>query len=152
MKKLWVKYKTKIVIGAFILVAFIIIYIMVRKKAIKDAVPETVDIPDGNGGSESFNPGPYTDAIYKEVDRDNRISGRNLKPHIDLLELSNPKFVAVFNDWNTRYFQKEKRSLIQRYQDESGYGFPYSLIDSDHGAFNEIKQKIIDRAKTLSLY
>ncbi len=152
MKKIWEKYRIQIIIGVVIVVLFIIIYITVRKKALKDAVPETVQIPSENGGTESFNPGPYTDAIYREVDKDNRIYGRDLKPHFDLLQLSNPKFVAVFNDWNTRYFSKAKRSLIQRYQDEYGYGWPYSWADSDHGSFTDVKQKILDRAKDLNLY
>lgn len=152
MKEIWAKYQKYIIIGVLVLVFFIVVYVMVKKKALSDAVPESVEVTDENGNTVTFNPGPYTDALYKEMDKDNRIYGRNLQPHLDLLELSSPKFVAVFNDWNKRYFSKEKRSLVQRYQDEYGYGFPYSLADADHAAFTDVKKKIIDRAKTLNLY
>lgn len=153
LKKYWYIGVIALLIGALVL-----FFVLKKKKTVIEP-PKPVEITDDSGNKYNFQPGIYTDALFDEVDRDSRWTGRSLQPYKDLLALSNAEFKAVSNDWNQRYFQKAgSKNLFQRLADEKGsylatkLPFVNWVTDADHDAFPDLRDTIINRAKSLGIY
>lgn len=99
-------------IGALVVLILSVFFIGKALGKIKGGgKPDKVKLPgDTHPGQEGkdWSPGPVTDAvknlIYSWV-------GRNVEPLSNLLELSNTQFVAVWNDWNKRYYKLDDETL-----------------------------------------
>lgn len=111
------KYKTVIGIVVSIIIIITVIYILGRR-SIKKQIPKDVELPSDTqaGGQTNFNPGPFTDAVYEDITE--IIGTRDSVPYQNLLGLSNSQLVAVYNDWNQRYYSKVKQTLTQAIADE----------------------------------
>lgn len=132
---IWKKYKAWIVGGAIIIVLFVVVYFIGRasknSKKPKSVKYDAINVNDDGSvtyeGTAEFNPGPLTDALYKDMDGHNLFSGgvRNLSPYRALLALQDPQFIAVYNDWLSRYYAKAgNKSLIQKLKDEKEWTLP----------------------------
>jgi hypothetical protein len=124
-----------------ILIIVAIIYFL-GKKAGKKTTPQEVELPSDIQPNEitSFNPGPYTDAIFQDV---NELFGfRDAEPYNQALGLSNTQLVAVYNDWNQRYLNKVGKTMTKAIQDETTL-WNYSFISA--------AKTLIDRLKNLKL-
>lgn len=134
------KYKTVIgvVIGIIIIIA--VIYILGRR-SIKNRIPKDVELPPDTqpGDQTNFNPGPFTDAIYEDISE--IIGVHDSQPYQALLGLSNSQLVAVYNDWNQRYYNKYKQTLTQAIAGESSV-WNYSWLS--------VAGTLIDRLKSLN--
>lgn len=123
MKAFWEKYSEWIIIIALIIIAIVIIYFMGRKQG-KKYTPDDVDLPPdtqpvGTDGSSlsTWNPGPITDAIAADLSE--FWGSHDAQPYNDALALSNSQLVAVYNDWNHRYFNDfDQKTLIGAIQDD----------------------------------
>lgn len=124
-----------------ILIIVAIIYFL-GKRAGKKTTPQEVELPSDIQPNEitSFNPGPYTDAIFQDV---NELFGfRDAEPYNQALGLSNTQLVAVYNDWNQRYLNKVGKTMTKAIQDETTL-WNYSFISA--------AKTLIDRLKNLKL-
>lgn len=139
MKKL--SPKAILIAIAAILVVVAIIYFL-GKKAGKRITPQEVELPSDIQPNEvsSFNPGPFTDAIFEDVNE--TFGFRDAQPYNQALGLSNTQLVAVYNDWNNRYFNKAHKTMTKAIQDETTI-WNYSFISA--------AQTLIDRLKSLKL-
>jgi hypothetical protein len=101
-----------IVTTLFLLLVMVLGVYFLGRKSGKKYVPDEVELPPDTqpGGATNFNPGPVTDAIYRDI---YSWGLRSTQPYRDALNLSNSQLVAVYNDWNKRYFQKDKETLPQ---------------------------------------
>lgn len=82
-------------------------------------VPKDVIIPSDTqpiGSTGNFNPGPYTDAVYNDI---NTFLPHSTAPYDDLIKLSNSQLVAVYNDWSQRYYSKSNETMVQALKGES---------------------------------
>jgi hypothetical protein len=131
------KYKTGLIVMVSIIIIIVIVYILGRR-SIKKQIPKEVELPSDtqSGNSSNFNPGPYTDAIYEDI---TEIFGtRDSKPYQDLLGLSNTQLVAVYNDWNQRYYSKSKETLTQAIAKETTI-WNYSWLSVAGTLINRLK-------------
>lgn len=99
-------------LGAIVVIGLSIAFIVVYKKGKKWA-PGKVDLPPDTqpGGATNFEPGPYTEAIWKDLDC--VFCTHDSAPYEALMRLSNSQLVSIYNDWNARYFKKNNETLIQ---------------------------------------
>lgn len=133
MKDYWARYKFIIITVIIILVIAYLIYYFGKKKG-SQYTPQNVNIPpdlkpggsvtdssgniipvytDSNG--QTFNPGPYTDAIYADLSC--YFCLHTATPYQSAMALSNAELATVYNDWNQRYAQKmSNETLIQAIQ------------------------------------
>ena len=116
MKDFWGKYSEIIIIVGIIIVAVVLIFFFGKGKGKKWAPDEVKLPPDTQSGSGDFNPGPYTDDVKKEI---YAWGFRDSTPLEKINALSNSAFVAVYNDWNKRYFTKDNETLVQAVEKES---------------------------------
>lgn len=124
----------------------IILFIYLSGRAAgKRFVPKDVQIPidtQPDGSTSTFNPGPYTDAIFNDIDE---IFGfHSSVPYEALNKLSNSGLVAVYNDWNRRYYSKDNETIVQAIQGEIAIINPFS-------DFGGIKRAILQRYESLNL-
>lgn len=103
-----------------VLAVALIIY-FAGKKAGKATLPQEVKLPSDTQNQNrqenpTFNPGPYTDAIYQDIYE--VLGMHNKAPYVELLKLSNTELVAVYNDWNKRYYSKDKETIVQAIKGE----------------------------------
>jgi hypothetical protein len=123
-------FKSTLIIIIVVLVILVSIFLLGRYKG-KKYVPKEVSLPsdtqpiNGGGVSTSFNPGPYTDAIASDVY--DFFSLHSSQPYNDVLALSNTQVVAIYNDWNKRYFSKHNETLPAAIKAEST-GWNYSWV------------------------
>lgn len=131
MKEYWAKYKFLIITIIIILAIVWAIYYFGKEEGSK-YVPNDIVIPpdlqpntstiDENGNvvpityttpqGTIFNPGPYTDAIFRDLDC--IFCFHDAGPYNDAMALSNSQLAAIYNDWNQRYSEKfDKQTLIQ---------------------------------------
>lgn len=134
------KYKTVIGIVVTIIIIIAVIYILGRR-SIKKQIPKDVELPSDTqpGGQTNFNPGPYTDAVYEDITE--IIGTRDSLPYQALLSLSNTQLVAVYNDWNQRYYTKLKETLTQAISKE------YTIWNY---SWTSVAGTLIDRLKSLN--
>lgn len=133
--------KSIAIVILIILVIVAVIYFLGRRAG-KKQTPQEVELPSDIQPNEivSFNPGPYTDAIFEDVNE--TFGFRDAEPYNQALGLSNTQLVAVYNDWNQRYFNKVGKSLTKAIQDETTL-WNYSFISA--------AKTLIDRLKSLKL-
>lgn len=108
----WNQYKWWIIgIGGGIII-LAILFVIVYKKG-KLWRPDDVKLPPDTqpGGATNFNPGPYTEAVWKDLDC--IFCTHDAAPYEALMKLSNSQLVSVYNDWNKRYFNKNNETIIQ---------------------------------------
>lgn len=101
----------KWILLAIIITAIVIYYF--GKKAGQAVAPKTVTLPGdiiGPGGNQ-FNPGPYTDGMYNDI-YGGLFTPRDSTPYANALNLSDSQLVAVYNDWNNRYWAKDNETII----------------------------------------
>lgn len=122
----FLKYRTQIIILVIVLVIILTIYFL-GKHAGKKYVPKEVPLPADTqpGEMKNFNPGTYTDAVKDEL---YGFGFRSAGPYNELLTLSNSQFVAVYNDWNKRYFEKHNETLPGAIKAEMGTVWNYSWV------------------------
>lgn len=112
---MWAKYRWYIIGGAILLIA-LILYLVYR--AGKKYVPGPVILPPDTqpGGITTFNPGTYTDAIHTDITC--YFCVHSSTPYADANALSNSQIVAIYNDWNKRYFEEDKETIVQAIKKE----------------------------------
>lgn len=114
MKEFWEKYKMGIITIVIILVIIGVIYYS-GKSAGRKYVPDDVVIPPDlqhPGDPKTFNPGPYTDAIYEDVSC--YFCVHSSTPYTSAMKLSNSQLAAIYNDWNKRYAKDfDSKTIIQ---------------------------------------
>lgn len=109
-------------VNIFLTVAIIIaiVYFAGRWSAKnKVAKPEKIPVPpdlDPNAGG-NWNPGPVTDALYDEIYRW-PVWTRDNKPFAVANALNDTRLAMVINDWNRRYFTKDKETLFEAIKGE----------------------------------
>ena len=124
-----------------VVVVVIILLIFVYKKGRK-WVPKQVKLPPDTqpGGAINFNPGTYTDAIFKDIDC--VFCTHKIKPYADLNALSNSQLVAVYNDWNQRYFSEYNETIVQAMSGELSFlGYTWA----------QTVKLVIERYKSINL-
>jgi hypothetical protein len=126
-----------VIIVLMIVVA--IIYFM-GKYAGKATPPEVVRLPNDTNPGLTFNAGPYTDAIHKDIYA-GIFTGRTVKPYNDVLLLSDSQLVAIYNDWNKRYFKDDNENLIQAMRSERSSFWSISWYD--------VREELINRLNKL---
>ena len=135
-------YKNTIFLTVAIIAVVLIIYWR-GKKAGEKETPKEVPLPiDTQGGNvTTFNPGPLTDALHDDI---NEIFGiRNIEPYRELLTISNSQLVAVYNDWNQRYYAEDSRTLPQAIKHEMTSLFSFT--------WPTLAETVLDRFKSLNL-
>jgi hypothetical protein len=132
-----------IVIALIVTVIIVLIIYFVGKRAGKKYIPSSVDLPSDTptGGNYTFNPGPYTDALYQDIYE--KVGLRNKQAYTDFLNLGNSQIVAVYNDWNKRYYSEDNETLTQAIDGEY---FGISIYD-----WTSIKSQILSRLAALNL-
>lgn len=141
---MWAKYRWYIIAGAILLIA-LILYLVFR--AGKKYRPSTVILPPDTqpGGITTFNPGTYTDALYNDIVC--WFCTRDIAAWQDLLELSNSQIVAVYNDWNKRYYEKDKQTLVQALKGE----YTTSIIFGTALDWKDLADTVVARFQSLGL-
>lgn len=112
--KVFTEFRGIIFTGLIIILILVAIY-WYGKKSGEQKSPDTVKLPNDVNPSPTWNPGPYTDAIWRDV---NSFGWREIKPYKDLNTLSDSQLVAVYNDWNKRYYAQETITLVQAIENE----------------------------------
>lgn len=128
---------------AVAIIVIVLVIFFIGKKSGKKSAPKPVDLPPDTqpGGITQFNPGPYTDNLHEDI---TEIWGfRNSKPYSDLLSLSNTQVVAVYNDWNNRYYSEDNETLYQAIAAERFYTFTLG--------WPALRQTVLDRLWSLGL-
>lgn len=126
----WNKYKG-IIITAIIIGGIVWAIWYFGKKAGQKYVPDNIVIPpdlQAPGTPDKFNPGPYTDALFRDLDC--IFCMHNEKPYKDALTLSNSQLAAIYNDWNKRYASEfDGMTIIQAIYDERAfYNPPWATV------------------------
>jgi len=132
-----------ILIALVVTVIIVLIIYFVGKRAGKQYTPSEVELPPDvpTGGNYTFNPGPYTDALHEDI---NEMWGlRDKKAYTNLLNLGNSQLIAIYNDWNKRYYSEDNETLTQAI---SGEYFGISVYD-----WRPIVTQLLDRLKALNL-
>lgn len=132
--------KYKWVIIAIIVLIIVIAIAYNRGKSYR---PGSVALPpDINpGDSTTFNPTQYTDDIYNDLSC--WFCVHSVKPYDAALRLSNTQLVAVWNDWNRRYYEKfDNQNLITAINGD--YSF-------SNGLFNNSGNNLVVRLEGLNL-
>lgn len=115
----WNKYKSIIITILVIAGILIGIYLYGQEQG-KKYVPNDIIIPpdlQASGTPDVFNAGPYTDALFRDMDC--TFCLRDSTPYSAALSLSNSQLAAVYNDWNKRYAsQFDGMTIIQAINDE----------------------------------
>lgn len=147
MKQLAAKYWYVLVILALV-ITIVLIFVFKKKKGVTIEAPKPVEVIEPTTGQTvPFNPGPFTDALWQEMDRNSWWSGRNLRPYQDLMALTDGQFKAVANDWNQRYFSRAgNRTLAARIAAEKGWSISN---DEDNQSFPSLRDTIVQRYKRL---
>jgi hypothetical protein len=135
------QYKNTIIITVAIIAVVLIIYWR-GKKAGERETPKEVPLPtDTQGGNVTFNPGALTDALHDDI---NEMFGiRDIEPYRELLTISNSQLVAVYNDWNNRYYLDDNRTLPQAIKHEMTSLFSFT--------WPTIAETVLERFKSLNL-
>lgn len=136
MKDFLFKNKKYILIGVVVLVVGYYIYRQGKKYVPKDVVLPPDIQP---GGATNFNAGSFTDAVYDDVYC--YFCLHSATPYNNILTLSNSELVAVYNDWNKRYFSKDNETLVAALLKESSINQIW---------LNAVKN-VIERYKSLGL-
>lgn len=112
---MWSKYKWWIIGGAILLIALILFLVY---RAGKKYRPETVILPPDTqpGGATTFDASSYTDAIHTDVTCYACL--HSSAPYADANALSNSQIVAIYNDWNKRYYQEDNETIVQAIKGE----------------------------------
>ena len=119
--------KNPILTGAIlILIAGLIVY-FIGKKAGKAATPPLPTPVLGPTGSAPFNPGPLTDALARNI-VGIAYTPRDEKPFQELLTLPDWQFIEVAKDWQNRYFQEDRLTLIQAIGAEKSWWPSFQLL------------------------
>ncbi len=84
------------------------------------------DINPEAGPDGSFNPHPYTDSLYNDI---NSYGIRDVSAYSNALQLSNAELAAVINDWNARYYNKSQQKLSDAISGEFFSFFDFSFRD-----------------------
>lgn len=116
------KMKNVIIGIAIILVVILIIYFLGKRKG-KKYTPQEVELPNDTQGASvplNWNPGTITDDIFEDLDE---VAGtHSAMPYNNALTLSNSQLVAVWNDWNNRYFESfDNKTMTQAIQGDSSF-------------------------------
>lgn len=117
-----IKYKWIII---SIIVLLIIIYIAYSRG--KSYRPTAVTLPPDiqTGDQHTFDPTQYTDNIWNDIDC--VFCFHDPAPYNAALTLSNTQIVAIWNDWNRRYFEKAgNKNLCQVITGEYTIGFGWN--------------------------
>lgn len=105
-------YQTKqfwIVVGIIAAIALIIFFIANKPPEIKEG---TVKFKDSEGNVVEFNPKPYTDDLQANIYAWNEeVPLRDTTLYENLYNLSDTEFKLVAQDWNKRYYAKDKETL-----------------------------------------
>lgn len=107
-KKLYQTKKFWYAVGGIVLVA--IIFAMITMSRNSNPTAGTKTYKDENGNQVSFNPKPFTDDMYQAV---YGYVNSDQKPYENLMSLDDTQFTMVAEDWNKRYFSKDKETLRQ---------------------------------------
>jgi len=135
-----------IILGAVI---FLVIIFFVGKSYGKSIPPKENEIPSddptGTGGSSEKVITGITDEIYNDISGLTLFgSSRNFDAYVNLNSLSDADFVRVYNDWNNRYFSKDKETIRQAINNEIRFFFPFGLegtLDSIENKFSRLNLK-----------
>lgn len=119
MNEWWNKNKG-IVITIFVILVIIGVIYYIGKGAGRKYVPDDIVIPTDTqspGTPSNWNPGPYTDAIFQDLDE---VFGvHEAKPYHAANQLSNSQLAAVYNDFNKRYSKDfDSKTIIQAIESE----------------------------------
>lgn len=137
---MWAKYKWWI-IAAVILLIIILIYVYYQGKKYR---PSTVILPPDvqPGGATTFDPSTYTNAIHTDVTC--YFCMHDSTPYADANALSNSQLVAIYNDWNKRYYEEDSETIVQAIKGERDtFGLNY--------AWQYIAGTLISRYESLGL-
>jgi hypothetical protein len=118
--------KTGIILFLIVVAVLAAIFFIGKYKG-KQWTPDSVKLPSdtqpvsiNNQANTSWNPGTITDSLYNDISC--IVCIRNNKAYEDFVSLSNSQVVAVHNDWNKRYFSKDKETLHQAIDGEYSVG------------------------------
>lgn len=99
-----------IIIGVLILALIIYAYVKGKNKGPgEEDLPMDMQ-PTNVGDGKGWNVGNYTDALHKDI---YSYGMRNDKIWLDTVILSNSQLGAIYNDWNKRYYSKDKETITQ---------------------------------------
>lgn len=128
-------------------IVLILVFFFIGKAYGKSLPPKPVTLPpDGSGsgqGGAQLSEGAVqklTDDLYEDI---YSWGTRNSEPYIALLALSNTDFVRVYNDWNARYYFKDKETLKQAIGGE--------VFSITSFTFVNLKDNLMQRFQTLGL-
>lgn len=141
--KFWEENKIIIIVLLVVLIVFIIWYI--GRRSGQSGQGATIPLPqDDTGGvatgtgANQFNPSPYTDAIYNDLDT---VFGfHSTAPYTAANSLSNYELAAVWNDWQVRYYAKfDNQTMTQAIQNDFSY----------FGSYNAVTEALVKRLKAM---
>lgn len=137
------KYKN-VVIGIIIVIVVILIIYFWGKRNGKKYTPKEVTLPSdlqGAGVPTNWNPSSITDDIYEDLDE--IVGVHSAIPYENALTLSNSQLVAVWNDWNKRYFNEfGNKNIVQAIKGETSlWNYDWALATAN----------LVNRYATLNL-
>lgn len=112
------------------------VYTQGKNKSPKDVVLPPDIQPNG---ASNYNPGTITDRIYNDINC--VFCLHTSAPYDEALKLSNSQLVSVWNDWNKRYWKKNKETLSAALLGES----------SINQIWGNVTKTLVDRYKSLGL-
>ena len=74
--------------------------------------PANTNVGLGTGGSTSFDPTSYTDAISLDLYPSSTFAVRSSDPYLSAMQLSDDQLVDVYYDWIDRYFPTYGVNLV----------------------------------------
>lgn len=107
-----------------------LVLFMVLKKYVFTKRPDPADIESDmslvngvwvknkKGTPTGFDPTPITDALKADI---YSYGTRDSSPYQAALKLSNAQLGEVYNDWNKRYYRKDKETLLQAIKGEFSF-------------------------------
>lgn len=114
------KYRN-IVIGIIIVIVVVLIIYFWGKRNGKKYTPKDVTLPadtQGTGVPLNWNPATITDDIHEDLDE--IVGVHSAIPYENAITLSNSQLVAVWNDWNHRYFNDfGNKNIVQAIKSET---------------------------------
>ena len=134
--------KVYIIVGLIIIAVLLAVFFIGKYKG-KQYTPDKVALPadmQGLNVPANWSPATTTDSLYNDLYT--VVGFHSSQPYQDALELSNSQLVAVHNDWNKRYFSKDKQTLSQAIQAD------YSIWNS---AWSATSNALVQKLRNLGL-
>lgn len=130
---------------AIAVIVLLLVIFFVGKSYGKNKPPNAINVPDDDvDGVISYDPTSLTDALYKDIKGVSLLGYHDTTPYFELNKLSDGNLVIVMNDWDNRYYGKNKETLFEAISNEY---FLFNQIDTVNAIVSRLKKLEATRKK-----